>query len=264
MDLIKKNLDVIFLIAALILYVFQVSFFPVLLLAFIFLWYRRELIWRIETQNAGFKRNPFRLDKQFDFPVYVLFFILGWFWIVFCLFFWVVLDNDIIANFLIRDVFSHGLEYLYPAHIASEESIANSYIVYSREFHKQEISRSDSLYVNYMYRLELSLLTSYILIFGRYFFMQPFYALSMASNRIRFNWYKLVPIVLVFALLYWLFFLNPVHRDVCPTSRAGILCTDLGKFKYFSFPTRILLYWTIILSFLNLAFRDALTTGDKK
>lgn len=248
---------------------FKRLFFPVLLIAFCLLWYRREVLWRIKTHNAGWARNPFRLNKQFDFPDYVLFWFFGWIWVIF----WetaIGLSDDaylIISDFLYHDLFNHTLIHLYPAHANSEEAITDSFIIYSREFRKEELIRSDKdlryLTAVAIYRQELFFLTSYVLLFGRYFLMQPFYLHHQTTGAIQFNWQKMMPIVFILLALYGLFFLNPVHRDVCPSSRARILCTDLGKAKYFAFPARMLFYWTIILGFLRLAMRHSLIQKDE-
>lgn len=82
MNLIKKNFDVALLLPGIALYAFQAAFFPAFADC--------VLLYGIagnglagKTQNAGWARNPFRLDKQFDFPDYVLFWIFGWIGVVF-------------------------------------------------------------------------------------------------------------------------------------------------------------------------------------
>lgn len=145
MNWMKRNFDAAFLLIGMVLYAFQAAFFPVLLIAFCLLWYRREVLWRIKTHNAGWARNPFRLNKQFDFPDYVLFWFFGWIWVIF----WetaIGLSDDaylIISDFLYHDLFNHTLTHLYPAHANSEEAITDSFITYSREFRKEELIRSD-------------------------------------------------------------------------------------------------------------------------
>lgn len=92
--------------------------------------------------------------------------------------------------------------------------------------------------------------------------MQPIYqAMIKAPNhqlQLKWNTYKIVVYSIFIFGLYYLFFFLPIHRESCPTNRAGWLCTNLAtsSSNYIAFPARITLYWTVILFFLNIFISD--------
>ena len=79
MNILKSNLDIIFFIIALILYSTQASFLPTLVLAFIFLWYRRELLWRLKYKKSGYPDSLFYMNGRPQFWVYLAFWFFGTF-----------------------------------------------------------------------------------------------------------------------------------------------------------------------------------------
>ena len=79
MNVLKSYFDIIFFIIALIFYSVQASFLPMLVLAFIFLWYRRELLWRLKYKKSGHPDSLFYMNGRPQFWVYLGFWFFGTF-----------------------------------------------------------------------------------------------------------------------------------------------------------------------------------------
>ena len=105
------------------------------------------------------------------------------------------------------------------------------------------------------YHYDFICLTVYVIIFARPLIMQPFYQAAMKDPNRQFHWKKLnlwriFISVLFIGLLYYMFFLTPIHRDNCAEihNRAALLCSNLATSKnYIAFPARIMAYWALIL-----------------
>lgn len=113
------------------------------------------------------------------------------------------------------------------------------------------------------YKGILGVVFIYILLFGRIFIIQPCYV--YLNNKNTFNWKNIrILHVVLFLLLCWMFFYLPIHREYCPSGRSGMLCSNLGDdLKYIAFPARIMLYWSIILFFINHFLNDVLNKGNQ-
>ena len=111
----------------------------------------------------------------------------------------------------------------------------------------------------------LSSLFIYMVCFGRTFVIQPFYVYYLNKQNARFEWRNIrLYYIVLFLLLCWMFFYLPVHRSDCPIGRSGVLCSNLGTegLKYIVFPARIMLYWSIILFFINNFLNDILNAKE--
>lgn len=286
MSLIKKNFDIVFLLLGIALYVFQAALFPVLLLAFVFLWYRREVLWRVKHGKAGSPSSLFNLNLEFNLVTYIWFWLFGVIWCVSITFLEMVsaeiIGLEIVLQFYeYRSIFfKQSLIYLYPGHVGSEPLIAEQAVKHfwatehantplTAELLLQEINHGLGKIILRNYHVSFVSQLLYLILFARLLIMQPIYqVMSQLPNhqlRLQCNWYKIIMYSAWIFGLYYLFFFLPIHRESCPTSKAGWLCTDLtDSGKYIAFPARIMAYWTVILFFFNIFLLDYIKEEQKQ
>lgn len=285
MNLIKKNFDIVFLLLGIALYVFQAALFPVLLLAFVFLWYRREVLWRVKHGKAGSPSSLFNLNLEFNLVTYIWFWLFGVAWCVLISFLMMlyseIVGRDIVINYYKSShiLFYDSIGYLYPGHLSSEPIIAeqavkhfwpinNPNIPLTAELLEQEINGNGKLMLS-NYHMDFIVQMIYLILFARLLIMQPIYqVMSQLPNhqlKLQWNWYKIIVYSALLFGLYYLFFFLPIHREVCPTNKAGWLCTDLAtSTNYIEFPARIMAYWTVILFFFNIFLLDYIKQEQKQ
>ena len=242
----------------------QASFLPMLVLAFIFLWYRRELLWRLKYKKSGHPDSPFYMNGRPQFWVYLGFWFFGTFFyfgygIVEYFIEWITSSNNILffdmfGKFRL-ELFDTTLRYLYIGHTASEPEIGKALIQVLEKTERniglagslESLPASDRVRIRINgLRGILSILFIYMVCFGRTFVIQPFYVYYLNKQNAR------------------LFFYLPVHRSDCPIGRSGVLCSNLGTegLKYIVFPARIMLYWSVILFFINNFLNDILNAKE--
>lgn len=283
MHVLKSYFDIIFFIIALILYSMQASFLPMLVLAFIFLWYRRELLWRLKCKKSGHPDSLFYMNGRPQFWVYLAFWFFGTFFyighgIVEYFIEWITSSNNILffdmfGKFRL-ELFDTTLRYLYIGHTASEPEIGKALIQVLEKTERniglagslESLPASDRVRIRINgLRGILSSLFIYMVCFGRTFVIQPFYVYYLNKQNARFEWRNIrLYYIVLFLLLCWMFFYLPVHRSDCPIGRSGVLCSNLGTegLKYIVFPARIMLYWSIILFFINNFLNDILNAKE--
>ena len=175
------------------------------------------------------------------------------------------------------ELFDTTLRYFYIGHTASEPEIGKA-LVQVLEKTERNIGPTDNFWeslptsdrvrirINGLRKI-LSSLFIYMVCFGRTFMItiQPFYVYYLNKQNARFEWRNIrLYYIVLFLLLCWMFFYLPVHRSYCPIGRSGVLCSNLGTegLKYIVFPARIMLYWSIILFFINNFLNDILNAKE--
>ncbi len=282
-----KYLDFCLFALSALLYAFWHAFFPLLLLSFVFLWYRRELAWRIKREKPKFFWGLFSLEEEAHPFVNVRFWLFGVVWNLLILIFMVVIIRDSDTAFGVYEIFSkvfyETVAYIYPGHVSSEFVIVkralqdawaaqNIHTVVTDEIVQNELKKArgfGNLLLNYHY--DFVCLTVYVIIFARPLIMQPFYQAAMKDPNRQFHWKKLnlwriFISVLFIGVLYYMFFLMPIHRDNCAEihNRAALLCSNLATSgKYIAFPARISAYWAAIL-FMVQMFIGSYLVGQEK
>ena len=283
MNVLKSYFDIIFFIIALILYSMQASFLPMLVLAFIFLWYRRELLWRLKYKKSGHPDSLFYMNGRPQFWAYLGFWFFGTFFfighgVVEYFIEKITSSNNILFFSMFRkfclELFDTTLRYLYIGHTASEPEIGKALIQVLEKTERniglagslESLPASDRVIIRINNLREiLSSLFIYIVCFGRTFVIQPFYVYYLNKQNARFEWRNIrLYYIVLFLLLCWMFFYLPVHWSDCPIGRSGVLCSNLGTegLKYIVFPARIMLYWSVILFFINNFLNDILNAKE--
>ena len=122
------------------------------------------------------------------------------------------------------------------------------------------------------YHYDFICLTVYVIIFARPLIMQPFYQAAMKDPNRQFhfkklNLWRIFISVLFIGVLYYMFFLMPIHRDNCAEihNRAALLCSNLATSKnYIAFPARISAYWASILFMVQMFIGGYLVEQEKE
>lgn len=281
-----KYLDFCLFALSALLYAFWHAFFPLLLLSFVFLWYRRELAWRIKREKPKFFWGLFSLEEEAHPFVNVRFWLFGVVWNLLIMILMMVSihkANDIVIYETLSKIFDETVAYIYPGHADSEFAIAkralqdawaaqNIHTVVTDEIVRDELKKTIGVRIILMnYHYDFICLTVYVIIFARPLIMQPFYQAAMKDPNRQFHWKKLnlwriFISVLFIGVLYYMFFLMPIHRDNCAEihNRAALLCSNLATSKnYIAFPARISAYWAAIL-FMVQMFIGGYLVGQEK
>ena len=273
MDFAKnyKYLDVCLFALFVLLYACWHAFFPLLLLSFVFLWYRRELAWRIKREKPKFFWGLFSLEEEPHPFVNVRFWFFGVAVTVIIAFIMMLFtykyDDSVRKVFgMFSPIFYDTVAYIYPGHVNSEFAIVkraiqdglaaqNIHTFVTDEIVRNELNGRGAKNLLRNYHYDFVCLTVYVIIFARPLIMQPFYQSAMKDPNRQFhlkklNLWRIFINVLFIGVLYYMFFLMPIHRDNCAEihNRAALLCSNLATSKnYIAFPARISAYWASIL-----------------
>ncbi|WP_037587621.1 hypothetical protein [Stenoxybacter acetivorans] len=238
LSFLKKNHDFLLLLIAFTIYIFNLNWFPLFFAMILYIWYRREVLWRVEH------KKPFFHGKIVDASASVMVNRVIWQLFLFIIrgFVWVLLVAFIL-NFLnlsayISFIFEYTLKYLYTGFSGTEVYLNKKFL---------------------LHRYLLVLVTIYATYYGRGIILFPWYDycihiqkggknlwLSLTRGII---WLRfLLGVCLVWFCGYWTLFQTPVFAVSCPTELKLITCINISnRYFFFRFMIRYFFWWSVLL-----------------
>ncbi|WP_037587616.1 hypothetical protein [Stenoxybacter acetivorans] len=237
LSFLKRNHDFLLLLIALVIYISNLNWFPFLFAMILYVWYRREVLWRVKH------KKPFFHGKVVDVNPTVMGNRLMWRLFLMCVygFIWVLVITYIIyflkLEKYISFIFEYTLKYLYTG------------------YHGFEI------YDNIepaLYRCLLVLTTIYMVFKGRGIVLFTWYDYCIhIQNGGKNLWFTLSRGILGFRflvgiglvwLMYWVLFQFPVPFGVsCTVGIKIISCANnFDWYLFFRFIGRYFMWWCSI------------------
>ncbi|WP_037587689.1 hypothetical protein [Stenoxybacter acetivorans] len=229
LSFLKRNHDFLLLLIALVTYISNLHWFPFLFAMILYVWYRRELLWRVRCEKPFYKVRQF--DQNTIVIHLIIFFLYGFILVIIVAFLLYFLG----VAFYISYIFEYTFKYLYTGFHATEAHMGKNFM-----FH----------------RYLLVLITLYAVYFGRKFLLSPWYECFMNSENKKLKllpnipWVKIILRNLLalpglWILCIWTLFQVPLFIDTCSPYKKMMICINIGEnFFFLKFLFRYLFWWS--------------------
>ncbi|WP_037587625.1 hypothetical protein [Stenoxybacter acetivorans] len=245
LSFLKRNHDFLLLLLAFLIYTQKLSWFPFLFAMILYVWYRREVLWRVKHKKPFFHgkvadANAKVMGNRVAMRLF-LFFIYGFVWVLLVAFILHFLNLAVYVSF----IFEYTFKYLYTGFSGTEVYLNKKFL---------------------LHRYLLVLITIYAVYYGREIILLPWYDycihiqkggknLLYTISRGFVGFRLLLAIGAIWLMGYWAIFQMPIFALSCSTGTKLITCISIEEgYYFFRFMFRYFFWWTVFLFLLGALF----------
>ncbi|WP_037587692.1 hypothetical protein [Stenoxybacter acetivorans] len=249
LSFLKRNHDFLLLLISFTIYIFNLNWFPLFFAMILYIWYRREVLWRVKHKKPFFHGKMANADgvvveNRVMWKLF-LFIIRGFIWVLLVAFILHFLHLEVYISF----IFEYTFKYLYTGFSGTEVYLNKKFL---------------------LHRYLLVLITIYAVYYGRRIILLPWYDycihiqkggknLLYTISRGFVGFRILLMIGAIWVMGYWVVFQAPVFALSCSTGTRLITCISIGEgYYFFRFMFRYFFWWAAFLFLLYALFQGCI------